>query len=70
MGKVAVFLIGLAAVYSLTIIVPVQIDDPASFKEDVYDQFLGHPVIVYGGSIVFLIIFVELIRLIINSRGR
>jgi len=71
MVKIYLFLIGLVVVYSLTIVIPMYKEDPASFKENLYCWLNNYPILIYIGLAILVIVLIKLVGLIINLlRGK
>lgn len=64
MSKIALVLIGLVVLYSVTIIVPVACDNSDFSQRSLCYWFYNQPVIFYGALIVLLIVLNRLVKLI------
>jgi len=64
MGKIALIIVGLVILYSVTIIAPVVCDDSLFSKWGFCYWFYNRPIIVYSILIILLIVSNGLVRLI------
>jgi len=68
MNKIISIIIGIAIIYSITVIMPVYCADDAFSKKSICYWFYNHPVISYGALAILLIALGRLIKLI-RKRG-
>jgi len=64
MNKIISIIIGVAIIYSITVIIPVYCADYVVFGKDICYWFYNHPVIAYGALAILLIALGQLAKLI------
>lgn len=68
MNKIISIIIGIAIIYSITVIIPVYCADYVIFGKDICYWFYNHPVIAYSALAILLITLGKLIKLV-RKRG-
>ena len=64
MNTIISIIIGIAIIYSITVIMPVYCADYVLFGENICYWFYNHPVIAYGALVILLIALGRLVQLI------
>ena len=70
MNKIILIIIGMAIIYSITVIVPVYCADYVVFGENICYWFYNHPVIAYSALAILLIALGGLVELIRKRRSK
>ncbi len=64
MNKIISIIIGMAIIYSITVIMPVYCADDSFFGKNICYWFYNHPIITYGALAILLIALGQLAKLI------
>ena len=70
MNKIISIVIGIAIIYSITIIIPVYCADYVFSGENICYWFYNHPVIAYSALAILLIALGRLVKLIKKRRAK